>query len=197
MCVVFATTLCSLTSVGSDILNSQPSPVQDIKLLQVESRSSSKRNCHNCIGPEPYSQTNTIFMYLKKILKKGNHIDALMQMQLKILAHLDKLKSLPPDPPCLISGGMSFCVWPHEGSTALKIEDCRLRGRRVTAGAVGEQSMEMYTQNKRTTWTPVHQNHSSSDRWKLEQKQNSFISNTTIRDVYNFFLSQTSKNILL
>lgn len=120
-----------------------------------------------------------------------------MQMQLKILAHLDKLKSLPPDPPCLISGGMSFCVWPHEGSTALKIEDCRLRGRRMTAGAVGEQSMEMYTQNKRTTWTPVHQNHSSSDRWKLEQKQNSFISNTTIRDVYIFFLSQTSKNILL
>lgn len=42
-----------LTSVGSDILNSQPSPVQEMKVRQAESKSSSSKNCHSWIGPEP------------------------------------------------------------------------------------------------------------------------------------------------
>jgi len=39
----------NLTSAGSDILNSQPSPVQLMKVWQAESRRSSSRNCQSCI----------------------------------------------------------------------------------------------------------------------------------------------------
>uniref|UniRef100_A0A915I5B7 Uncharacterized protein n=1 Tax=Romanomermis culicivorax TaxID=13658 RepID=A0A915I5B7_ROMCU len=44
------------TSSVSINLNSQPSPVQQMKCLQVTSVSSSNKNCHNCIGPEPRAQ---------------------------------------------------------------------------------------------------------------------------------------------
>ena len=43
----------ALTSSGSVSLNSHSSPVQEIKLWQVLSVSSSKRNCHSWMGPEP------------------------------------------------------------------------------------------------------------------------------------------------
>ena len=40
-----------LTSSGSVILNSQPSPVQEMKCWQVLSERSSRMNCQSCIGP--------------------------------------------------------------------------------------------------------------------------------------------------
>ncbi|TNN29772.1 hypothetical protein EYF80_060078 [Liparis tanakae] len=46
-----------LPGEGSDILNSQPSPVQQMKEQHAESRRSSRRNCHSWIGPEPEYRT--------------------------------------------------------------------------------------------------------------------------------------------
>ena len=43
--------MISLTSSGSVILYSQPSPVQEMKFWQFLSLSSSRMNCHNWIGP--------------------------------------------------------------------------------------------------------------------------------------------------
>ena len=43
--------LLGLTSSGSVILYSQPSPVQDMKCWQFLSLSSSRMNCHSWIGP--------------------------------------------------------------------------------------------------------------------------------------------------
>ena len=44
------------TSSGSDSLNSQPSPVQEIKLWHDLSVNNSSKNCHNWIGPDPVKQ---------------------------------------------------------------------------------------------------------------------------------------------
>jgi len=44
------------TSSGSDSLNSQPSPVHEMKLWHDLSVSSSSKNCHNWMGPEPVKQ---------------------------------------------------------------------------------------------------------------------------------------------
>jgi hypothetical protein len=46
--------LVQLTSSGSESLNSQASPVQEMKEEQVLSVRSSSRNCHSWMGPEPY-----------------------------------------------------------------------------------------------------------------------------------------------
>lgn len=54
-------------------------------------------------------------------------------------SNLDKQTFLSSGPPCLASGDVCFCVWPHGGSTALRIEDWGLWGRRPEAGVVEGQ----------------------------------------------------------
>lgn len=56
--VCFSWTM-NLTSAGSDILNSQPSPVQLMKVWQAESNRSSRRNCQSWMGPDPMGKNNT------------------------------------------------------------------------------------------------------------------------------------------
>lgn len=49
------------TSSGSVSLNSQPSPVHEMKPWQLLSVRSSSRNCHSWIGPEPENVAHSCF----------------------------------------------------------------------------------------------------------------------------------------
>lgn len=65
VCLCFSWTM-NLTSAGSDILNSQPSPVQLMKVWQAESSRSSRRNCQSWMGPDPDGQKLYWVIHLNK-----------------------------------------------------------------------------------------------------------------------------------